>query len=124
MTLKFLCDQDVYAITARFLREQGHDVTTAADLGHSRSSDTELLRAAHELDRLLITRDRHFGSLVFMVNLGSGVVYLRMTPANLNEVHRELARALAHHSEDELREAFLVVEEGRHRFRRIPAEKP
>jgi len=31
--MKFLLDQDVYALTARFLREQGYDVTTASDLG-------------------------------------------------------------------------------------------
>ena len=29
----FLLDQDVYALTARFLRELGHDIVTAAELG-------------------------------------------------------------------------------------------
>jgi len=119
--VRFICDQDVYAITVRFLREQGHDVVTASELGHSRSSDAELLVVAHDLDRVLVTRDRHFGSLVFSKRLGAGVVYLRMKPTNLALVHDELVRALAHHSEEELKGAFTVVEEGRHRFRRLPA---
>lgn len=41
--MKFLLDQDVYALTERFLREQGYDVVTAAELGLSRSTDSDLL---------------------------------------------------------------------------------
>jgi hypothetical protein len=32
--MKFLLDQDVYALTERFLREQGYDVATASELGY------------------------------------------------------------------------------------------
>ena len=35
----FLLDQDVYAVTARFLRDCGHDVVTASELGLSRAID-------------------------------------------------------------------------------------
>ena len=31
--MKFLLDQDVYALTEHFLREQGYDVATASELG-------------------------------------------------------------------------------------------
>ena len=44
--MKFLLDQDVYALTARFLRELGHDVITAAEVGLSRAADTVLLARA------------------------------------------------------------------------------
>jgi len=37
--MKFLLDQDVYALTTRFLRGLGHDVVTAAELGLARASD-------------------------------------------------------------------------------------
>jgi hypothetical protein len=30
--MKFLADQDVYAVTVRFLRGLGHDVATASEL--------------------------------------------------------------------------------------------
>ena len=43
--MRFLLDQDVYALTARFLRELGHDIVTAAELGLSRAADTVLLAA-------------------------------------------------------------------------------
>ncbi|MBI5446283.1 MAG: DUF5615 family PIN-like protein [Deltaproteobacteria bacterium] len=119
--MKFLLDQDVYEITARLLRSMGHDVVTAADLGLSRASDLELLAAARERERILVTRDADFGELVFLKESSAGVLYLRMTPASASSVHEELARVLAEHGQTELMKAFVVVEPGRHRYRRLPA---
>lgn len=34
--MRFLSDQDVYAVTVRFLRDLGHDVVTAAEFSLSR----------------------------------------------------------------------------------------
>ena len=50
--MKFLLDQDVYASTAHFLEDLGHDVVPAARLGLSRSSDSDLLRTAREQGQL------------------------------------------------------------------------
>ena len=44
--MRFLTDQDVYAITNRFLSGLGHDVVTAAQLGLAQAEDLELLRVA------------------------------------------------------------------------------
>jgi hypothetical protein len=41
--LKFLTDQDVYALTVRFLRELGHDVLSAAEAGLSTAADSAVL---------------------------------------------------------------------------------
>jgi len=117
--MRLLLDQDVYAMTARFLTESGHDVVTAADIGGSQSSDVDLLRAAHNQDRVFVTRDKDFGGLVFIGDFGAGVVLLRLMLSNIHAVHQELARVLALYSENQLREAFVVVEAGRHRFRRL-----
>ena len=38
--MKFLLDQDVYALTKHFLREQGYEVVTASELGLSRALDS------------------------------------------------------------------------------------
>lgn len=125
--MAFLLDQDVYAATARFVREAGHDVVTASDLGMSRASDRELLAKAAELNRIFATRDRDFGSLVFLKDLGAGVIYLRVLPATLESVHNELAAVLAAYTDQQLRAAFVVVEPARHRFRllkRSPGGQP
>jgi predicted nuclease of predicted toxin-antitoxin system len=84
--MRLLLDQDVFAITGRFLRDSGHDAVTAADLGSSRTSDSDLLRTDHAEGRILVTRDRDFGGLVYLKGLGAGGVYLRILPSTINAV--------------------------------------
>jgi predicted nuclease of predicted toxin-antitoxin system len=117
--MRFLADQDLYAVTIEFLRGLGHDVATAAERGMSRSGDAELLRTAQADERVFVTRDRDFGGLVFMQALDAGVLYLRALPSTLRAVHAELARVLELYTEDELKGAFVVIEPGRHRMRRV-----
>ena len=117
--MKFLLDQDVYALTVRFLREQGHDVITASELGLSRAKDEQLLVTANELKRIFVTRDRDYGGLVFVKLLGSGVIYLRITPPELNQVHDELEKLLLGYTEEELSTLFVVVEADGYRVRKI-----
>lgn len=117
--MRFLLDQDVYALTARFLRALEHDVVTAAEIGYSQATDAALLRMAQEQERLFVTRDRDFGALVFVEDAGKGVIYLRILPATVSACHSELEKVLRSYSEEELRNAFVVVEPGRHRFRRL-----
>jgi len=117
--MRFLTDQDVWATTVRYLREAGHDVVTVASIGLAEASDADLLRVAHDQNRIFVTRDRDFGVLVFAQNFGTGVIYLRMLPSTQNAVHQELERVLQEHSESELKKAFVVVEPGRHRFRKL-----
>lgn len=117
--MRFLCDQDVYALTAQFLRDLGHSVITATELGLSRATDSALLERAAQERRLLVSRDKDFGGLVFVQHLGKGVIYLRITPSTVQATHDELKRVLEIHSESDLANAFVVVEPGRHRFRKL-----
>ena len=117
--MRFLLDQDVYALTARFLRASEHDVVTAAEIGCSQATDAVLLRMAQEQGRLFVTRDRDFGGLVFVENAGKGVVSLRVLPSTVQACHSELEKVLRSYPEEELRNAFVVVEPGRHRLRRL-----
>jgi predicted nuclease of predicted toxin-antitoxin system len=120
--MKLLLDQDVYAATARFLLDLGHDVVLVASIGLSRAQDQEILRVAQEQKRVLVTRDRDFGNLVFVRELGAGVIYLRVSPSTLNAVHAELERVLNLHTETQLAQAFVVIEPGGHRIRRLPRD--
>lgn len=116
--MRFLLDQDVYSATARLLTELGHDVVTASQMGLSTARDEDLLRTAQEQARVLVTRDRDFGALVFSRGLGAGVIYLRMLPSTQALVHLELRRVLSRYAEENLKTAFVVVEPDGHRFRR------
>ena len=117
--MKFLADQDVYALSVRFLRGLGHEVVTAAEIGLSRATDTVLLARASQEGRIFVTRDKDFGGLVFVQHLGKGVILLRISPSTLEGTHEELRRVLATYSEAQLASAFVVVEPGQHRFRKL-----
>jgi predicted nuclease of predicted toxin-antitoxin system len=117
--MKFLVDQDVYALTINFLRDLGHDVISAASLGMSRAKDFELLRTAHDQGRIFVTRDRDFGALVFVQASGPGVIYLRILPSTQQAVHTEFARVLTLYNEQHLQSSFVVIEPGRHRIRKV-----
>jgi len=117
--VRFLLDQDVYALTARFLRDLGHDVVTAAELDLARAADSDLLARAGQERRLFVTRDKDFGGLVFVEHLGRGVIYLRITPATVQATHDQFKRILQSHAESELASAFVVVEPGQHRLRKL-----
>lgn len=117
--MKLLLDQDVYETTARFLISSGHDVVRAAELGMAKATDEENLQKALELNRIFVTRDRDYGNLVFIKGIKSGVLYLRVLPSNINAVHAELERILNLYDESSLKSAFIVIEAGGHRFRKI-----
>jgi predicted nuclease of predicted toxin-antitoxin system len=118
--MRFLVDQDVWKVTFDLLRSWQHDVTSARELGMARSSDQELLVKAARDKRLLITRDKGFGSLTFLGDFEvSGVILLRIKPENQDQVHAELRKVLEAHDERELQKSFCTIEPGRHRIRRI-----
>ena len=94
-------------------------IVVAAAIGCSQAEDAALLDIAREQDRIFVTRDRDFGGLVFVKKLGAGVIYLRLLPSTLQEGHKELATVLQSYAEEELKKAFVVVEPGRHRFRKL-----
>ena len=117
--MNIFADHDVYAATVRFLRDLGHDVVTAAERAMAQSADADLLATAMAEGRLIVTLDRDYGRLVFRGALGAGVIYLRVTAAALQAVHAELNRVLCLYDSTDLRRAFVVVEPGSHRIRRL-----
>jgi len=119
--MKFLTDQDVYDTTVRAIRDAGHDVVMASQLGLAQAADDELLRVAQGEGRIFVTRDRDFGGLIFIRGGKGGVVYLRISPSTQNAVHEELKRVLMLYTEQELLGSFVVIEPGRHRIRKRPA---
>jgi predicted nuclease of predicted toxin-antitoxin system len=118
--MKIVTDQDVYGLTIKKLKEWGHEVVTAKELGLHKSSDEDILKAARESGRLLITRDKDFGTLLFLKEKESGgVILLRTRPKQIEKVHRELQRLFQEQSENILKTSFCVVEPMRYRIRHL-----
>ena len=119
--MRLLLDQDMYKMTSDQLREWGHNVVTVREIGMERAEDQDLLKKAKEASRILVTRDKDFGRLVFLKGeLSTGVIFLRITPGSAELAHQELNRLLNEHAEQELMNVFCVVEPHRYRIRQLP----
>jgi predicted nuclease of predicted toxin-antitoxin system len=80
--MKLLADENIEGATVRWLREMGHDVCWAAE-DLAGLPDSELHAIADASERILLTRDRDFGYLVFRERLNTrGVVLLRLRAKN------------------------------------------
>ena len=64
--MRLFVDQDIYKITIDHLREWGRDLLTAKELELQQVQDEDLLKRAQAENRLLLTRDKGFGGLVFL----------------------------------------------------------
>ncbi len=117
--MNFFADHNVPGPTVRFLRAKGHDVITAYQVGMAAKEDKDLLRWAKQQNRIFITLDRDFGLLVYIEELRTGVLYLRITKQSQMAVHQELEHVFSLYAETELMNAFIVIEPGGHRFRNL-----
>ena len=121
--MRFMADHDVYLTTVQWLRAEGHDVITAKELSMQEADDVDLLTRAKALKRLLVSRDKDFGTLVFLDAISSlGFIFLRVAPSTVNEVHQELHRLLGEQTEVVLQQSYCVVEAHRYRIRRLPKD--
>lgn len=71
--MKLLLDQDVYYKTYKLLIDNGYDTVTAKNLNLEKASDIQILENAEKLSRILITRDKDFGSLVFLLKPSTNI---------------------------------------------------
>lgn len=116
--MRILADQDVWAATLELLRREKHDVVTASQIGLNDADNSVLLAAANVQKRVLLTRDKDFGALVFTgLERYAGVVPLRIDPATIEAVHAQLLRALSERPSDELLRSFCVIEPAHYRVR-------
>lgn len=76
--MRFLADENFPYPVALGLREAGYDVVHVAE-SNAALSDEEVLAAAATGGRILLTRDKGFGKLVFRKHLPTeGIVRIRL----------------------------------------------
>ncbi len=76
--MRLLLDANLSPEVARRLREAGNDTVHVADIGLISAPDPEILQAAAEQDRVLLTADADFGELLALGSLAApSVVLLR-----------------------------------------------
>ncbi len=104
-----------------WLREKGHDVIHLRDEGLQRLPNGEIFKKAAMENRIILTFDLDFGEIAALS--GSqlvSVILFRLRNTHTFHVWKRLEQVLMV-SSDALKEgAIIIVEETRHRIRKLP----
>jgi predicted nuclease of predicted toxin-antitoxin system len=106
---------------AQWLRAEGHDAVHANDLSMNASPDSEILRAATNAGRVVITADLDFPRLLAdLGSAGPGLILLRGGNYSEAESRDCVRRVLMSVAQAELPKSIVVVDRERIRRRWLP----
>ena len=119
--MKFLIDNALSPQIAQILRDHGHDAVHVRDLGLNRASDEIIIELALKQERILLSADTDFGTLLALWGRqGPSFILLRESDKN---PHRQAARIIENlpFIQNDLRQGAIVVfEDHRIRIRKLP----
>lgn len=114
--MKFLADEGIDRSIVNELRSLGFDVFYVLEDVRSLDDDT-LLEIARVENRILITRDKDFGELVFRLSKAhAGVILIRLEGHSTQE-RGSIACKLIQQYQDQLQNSFSVIQKGVIRIR-------
>ena len=115
--MKFLADEGIDRSIVSGLRQFGYDVYYVVEQQRSLDDDVLLIKAKEE-KRILITRDKDFGELVFRLNQAhTGVILIRLEGFD-TEKRGEIVCGLIDKYREQLEDAFSVIQRGVIRIRK------
>ena len=118
--MRLLLDSCVWGPAAEELRAAGHDVECVAAWGRD-PGDEEILRRSVEEERILVTLDKDFGELVFVLGRPHGGI-MRLVNVRAREQGGMILHALSRFGPELERNALVVVEADRIRVRMPDAD--
>ena len=92
------------------LRNEGHDVLRASEIGQSRADDWQILQKAIEDNRILVTLDEHFGDWVILpLSKHPGVIRLRVNPSTYDNITKILIPFLRLYSSEKFKNHLVIL---------------
>lgn len=113
---KLLLDENIGVLTAAFLRLHHFDVLSIIEEKPG-ASDEIVLQLASKANRILITLDKDFGSLVYQHSQKHvGVIFLRLKDESADKLNNVLLNILETYS-DQISQTFITVTDDSVRIR-------
>jgi predicted nuclease of predicted toxin-antitoxin system len=121
--MKLLADLHISPRTVAFLRTLGHEVVRADAILAKTASDEEILAAARDSGRSVLTQDLDFSAIVALSGARTpSLITLRLGSSRVEHVNEVLERVLPQIEEDLVRGSAVTVEEGAIRRRALPID--
>lgn len=103
-------DQMLRHEVAQVLRDEGHDVLRATEVGQARADDHQILQKAISENRVLVTLDEHFGDWVILpLSKHPGVIRLKINPTTSDNAIKLLLPFLRLHSSDQFKNYLVIL---------------
>jgi predicted nuclease of predicted toxin-antitoxin system len=110
-------DQMLRHEVAQALRDDGHDVMRATEVGQARADDHQILQKAISENRVLVTLDGHFGDWVILpLSEHSGVIRLKINPTTSNNAIKLLLPFLRLHSSAQFKNYLVILSPNRSKW--------
>ena len=119
--MRFLADMGVSLRVVEWLRSSGHDAIHLRDEGLQTLPNGEIFQKALREERIVLTFDLDFGEIVAASGGRSvSVIVFRLRNTRADFVIQRLEAVLGQSAKDMAHGAVVLVEDGRHRVRRLP----
>lgn len=120
--MRLLIDQNRSPRLAAILRDHGHDAVHTLELGLERAEDVDLLLLAEREDRIIVSADTDFGTLLALSGgTRPSVILFRSRNALTADQHAEpILDNLDDITPDLVEGAVIVISDDRIRIRRLP----
>ena len=119
--MKLLLDQGLPLSIAQLLRDIGVDTIHVAEIGLSTAEDTEIIQKAVEEDRVVVTLDADFHTILALNEaIVPSVIRIRIERLRAQTLTQLLLRVINECEEELQQGAAVTVEPNRIRIRRLP----
>jgi predicted nuclease of predicted toxin-antitoxin system len=120
--VNYVVDANLSPRLAQLLRDAGHDAVHVRDIGLRTASDDEIIDYAISTDRIVISHDTDFGTLLAYRELSkpSFILIRSSDPVDVDDQARLVVANLDAMSDDLEAGAIAVFARGRLRIRRLP----
>lgn len=122
--MRFLADMGVSMRVVEWLRSSGHDAIHLRDEGLQKLPNGEIFQKAIREQRIVLTFDLDFGEIVAgSGGAGVSVILFRLRNTRADFLIQRLKSVLEQSTQNLAAGAVVLVEDGRHRVRRMPIGK-
>lgn len=117
--IKILLDADMPRSSVKIIRSLGFDVEDVRDIGMGRAKDKEIIEYALNNNCIIVTRDTDFGEILRYPKHPGAIILRLPNTFTTKEINRRLKEFLGSASENEIKDAIIIVEISRYRRREL-----